>query len=237
MQGRIIVATGTGAEEFHRHKATGRTALRGLPPGCDLLVYPDNEAGLPRVYNDAIEKSKHYDFLVFCHDDVHFLDHFWIDRCREGLAHFDILGVAGARDTSPSQVGWCFTDQLGVLIDPARLAGTIAHGKAWPPDSVDRFGPSRVPVDLIDGVFIACRTGALLRHGLRFDERFDFHFYDLDFSNAARAAGLSIGVWDIALMHESTGGFGSLGWQANHARYAAKWCPAPKTAPRGLIPG
>ena len=62
---------------------------------------------------------------------------------------------------------------------------------------------------------------------MRFDERFDFHFYDLDFCRTARQAGLSIGTWPIAMTHQSKGAFGSDGWIDGLARYRAKWKGAP----------
>jgi GT2 family glycosyltransferase len=224
MKTRVVIATTSNMDEFSALRATGRTLTASLSRHCDVLVYPENRHGLPLVYNDAIDKSKgDYDALIFCHDDVHFLDHFWLDRCLDGLASFELIGVAGAIESSPSQIGWCLMDTGGTLVDRDKMAGAIAHGKSWPPASVDRFGTTRKQVDFIDGVFMACRTSTLRERNLRFDERFDFHFYDLDFCKTASRAGASIGVWDIALMHESAGAFGSAGWQANYQRYIGKW--------------
>ena len=224
MRVRVVIATTANMEDFQAHKAAGRTLRGSLSATCDILVYPENRHGLSLVYNDAIATSlDSFDVLVFCHDDVHFLDHFWLDRCLEGLERFDVIGVAGAVMSSPSQIGWCFMDVEGTVIDRDKMAGAMAHGTGWPPHCVDRFGATRKPVDFIDGVFIACRTAPLRNPALRFDDRFDFHFYDLDFCKTLRAADVSIGVWDIALMHESSGAFGSESWQENYRRYLGKW--------------
>ena len=63
----------------------------------------------------------------------------------------------------------------------------------------------------------------LLGAGVRFDERFDFHFYDLDFCRTARANGLRLGTFPLAVTHRSAGGFGSPAWQENAERYLEKW--------------
>ncbi|WP_444451512.1 glycosyltransferase [Rhodobacter capsulatus] len=224
MRSRLVVATAVGLDEFYDTKPTGQTFERSLSDHCDILLYPNNTAGLSRVYNDAIERSREdYDTLIFCHDDVFFIDHHWLGHCRDGLEAFDIIGVAGSMRAVPGQVAWCFQDEHGKRVEKENMAGAIVQGQSWPPKRVNRFGPSRVPVDLIDGVFVACRMSALVDSKLRFDERFDFHFYDLDFCNAARQAGLTLGVWDIALMHESRGQFGSESWHLNRLKYAHKW--------------
>ena len=49
-------------------------------------------------------------------------------------------------------------------------------------------------------------TGFELRqHRLRFDPALGFHFYDLDFCRSAEAAGLRLGVWPLAITHQSSG--------------------------------
>ncbi|PYF12998.1 glycosyl transferase family 2 [Rhodobacter viridis] len=233
MRSRLVVATPVGLDEFYATKPTGQTFERSLSDQCDILLYPSNTAGLSRVYNDAIERSKdEYDTLIFCHDDVFFVDHHWLGHCHDGMQAFDIIGVAGSVRPVPGQVAWCFEDEHGTRVDKEKMAGSIAHGTSWPPKRVNRLGPSRIPVDLIDGVFVACRMSALIERNLRFDERFDFHFYDVDFCLAARQAGLTLGVWDIALMHESRGQFGTESWHLNRLKYLQKWnsSPVPQSA-------
>ena len=71
--------------------------------------------------------------------------------------------------------------------------------------------------------FIAVRREFAQNGSVFFDERFDFHFYDLDFCRTARRAGLSIGTWPISLTHQSDGAFGSPSWRAGYERYLNKW--------------
>jgi len=58
---------------------------------------------------------------------------------------------------------------------------------------------------------------------LFFDEKFEFHFYDLDICRQAEIKGLSCGTWDLSLIHESRGNFRSEGWQIAYQRYLEKW--------------
>jgi GT2 family glycosyltransferase len=75
----------------------------------------------------------------------------------------------------------------------------------------------------MDGLLIACASATLLNHGITFDERFDFDFYDLDFCRQAELKGLRLGTWSISVLHASDGKFGSAAWRASYAAYLDKW--------------
>lgn len=102
------------------------------------------------------------------------------------------------------------------------VSGAVAHGKN-PFGPVSYFGPAPAACDLLDGVFLAARAGRLCESGVRFDPRFRFHFYDLDFCRTARQAGLRVGTWPIAPVHQSEGGFDTPEWHAAYSDYLAKW--------------
>jgi GT2 family glycosyltransferase len=63
----------------------------------------------------------------------------------------------------------------------------------------------------------------LQEHNVRFDPRFDFHFYDLDFCRTARQKGLRLGTWPICVTHQGKGAFGTPEWRRNHQAYLTKW--------------
>jgi GT2 family glycosyltransferase len=98
----------------------------------------------------------------------------------------------------------------------------VHYGKIFKTE-LNKFGPWPADCELLDGVFMAARVAMLRRTGLRFDERFDFHFYDLDFSRAARQCGLKIGTWPIHVLHASKGNLQDPRWKANLERYTGKW--------------
>jgi GT2 family glycosyltransferase len=58
---------------------------------------------------------------------------------------------------------------------------------------------------------------------VKFDERFDFHFYDMDFCRGAEKAGLRIGTWPIAVTHASGALFGTPAWRSALQVYLDKW--------------
>jgi GT2 family glycosyltransferase len=141
------------------------------------------------------------------------------------MHEFAVVGVAGNSRRLPGQLGWVF---LGVTAtefvsdDFDYLRGGIAHGPE-PCGYVNRFGPTYAECELLDGVFMAARRDTLLEHGLFFDPRFKFHFYDLDFCRTARAKDLRVGVWPISLTHQSHGSFGSPSWTEAYHAYLEKW--------------
>lgn len=224
MRIRVICATRADREGFFSSTALGKSLSLHRPEGVEVRLFPRNEQGLPAVYNTAIaESASEPALLLFIHDDVHLCDFHWPERLRDALGSFDIVGLAGNRRRVPGQPGWGITDEKFTKDKRANLSGTVAHGSGYPPLSIDEFGPARQKVLLLDGLFIAARSDALQAKSLRFDERFDFHFYDLDFCRQAERLGLTMGTWPIAVVHESPGGYSSDGWRQGYDRYIEKW--------------
>jgi GT2 family glycosyltransferase len=180
-----------------------------------------NSRGLPEVYNDRIDAENDDDVVVFVHDDVWLDDFYFTDRVIEGLQQFDVVGVAGNTRRQPRQETWGFGPGAQRL-DLPHLRGAIAHGSE-PLGKVGFYGPIVGACELLDGVFIAASRKALRAHGVRFDPRFAFHFYDLDFCRSARAEGLKLGTWPIAVTHRSTGNPGTPEWRNARDAYFAKW--------------
>lgn len=221
---RIVVATRMSHENFMTQSATGRTLRMTRHRNIELIVTSNNREGLPKVYNQVIRHSAQDPAtLVFVHDDLHFTDFHWCSHLFDGLERFDVVGVAGNVRRVPGQVSWPFVDRQFTWDDKQNLSGAVAHGKQFPPDMLSRFGESRRQVKLLDGLFLAARSETLLSHGIEFDEAFDFHLYDMDFCRQVEQKGLRCGTWDIALIHESPGGFNTEPWRAAADRYLKKW--------------
>lgn len=222
--------------------ATGRglVAHNLRQPTVRIWTYCANAQGLPVVDNHAVDRalSRASDdaVLVFAHDDVHLFDPHWPMRVSDGLAQFELLRVAGKLRRAKAHVAWIFDTPRFDRAPREVLSGHVAHGRGHPPAGIDRFGPPRQAVQLLDGLFMAVRVGTLRRHGLRFD----FHFYDLDFSRQATELRLRCGTWDIALAHESLGAYGTAAWWGACQRCISKWgdpiAQAPNAPPSGLPP-
>jgi GT2 family glycosyltransferase len=221
---RVVCATRAARESFMSSTALGKSLALLRPAGVELRLFAGNTAGLPSVYNAAIDESAaDPSILLFIHDDVHLCDFHWTDTLNEALERFTVVGIAGNRRRVARQPGWRFLDERFTRDRRENLSGTVAHGLGFPPERVDVYGPSRQQVRLLDGVMLAAKSETLRAGGLRFDERFDFHFYDMDFCRQAERAGLSMGTCAISLVHESKGGFGSESWRRGYERYLAKW--------------
>lgn len=221
---RVVCATRLSQEAFLKESALGRSLALRLPHAVELRVFANNKAGLAHVYNTAIADSRSEPaILLFIHDDIHLCDFFWADRLRQALNVFHVVGLAGTRRRHPRQPSWCNVDEGMISEQREFLSGTVGHGSGFPPAVIDEFGPSGQRVRLLDGLFLAAKSSILLDKSVRFDERFDFDFYDLDFCRTAEEAGLSLGTWPISAVHESTGGYVSDRWRRNYGLYLQKW--------------
>lgn len=88
---------------------------------------------------------------------------------------------------------------------------------------VSSYGPAPAACRLLDGLFLAVNTERVLARGARFDERFAFHFYDLDFCLTCAASGLRLGTWPLWVVHHSGGSFDSPEWREAAKLYREKW--------------
>lgn len=85
------------------------------------------------------------------------------------------------------------------------------------------FGLPGQQVKLLDGLLLIARSKTLIDSGLRFDETFDFHFYDMDLCRQAEAKSVSMGAFALPVIHESGGNFGGEGWRRGYQNYLEKW--------------
>ncbi|CAN1573493.1 Glycosyltransferase like family [Burkholderiaceae bacterium] len=221
---RFVVATRVNRVNFFTQTATGKSLSLYNFPFVELDLYELNKEGLPAVYNRSIEKAKNDPaILVFIHDDVHLCDFYWTDQMLNGLNQFDIIGVAGNKRRLPNQPSWAFIDHAGTWDASENLSGVVGHGNGYPPQVLDVFGPPAQQVKILDGVIYVCHSELLKQKKMMFDERFDFHFYDLDFCRQAEEKGVRMGTWTISLIHESKGNFKTAAWETARSRYLEKW--------------
>jgi len=222
---RLVCATRCSQANFMRDTALGRSLAvqrHARPP--ELLLFDNNATGLATLYNAAIEQAASSPaILVFVHDDVSIHDFFWTERIREALTQFDVVGLAGNRRRSPLQPAWAFATPDLKWDSPEYLSGTVGHGKGFPCDNISHFGPSGVECKLLDGLMLIADSARLIETGTRFDDQFEFHFYDMDFCRQAELKGLRMGTWPISTVHESAGAFGTPSWRAAYDRYLRKY--------------
>jgi len=217
----IVSATRLDAATFLAEAPLGLSLSRFSPDRrIQSRIFSDNAQGLPVVYNAAIDRTDGPDIVVFVHDDVWIEDIFLVERLIGALGNFDIVGVAGNTRRTRGQAAW-YLDPDAIRWDFPHLSGAIVGRKPF--GGINRFGSVPLACQSLDGVFLATRRSTLRRARVRFDTRFDFHFYDLDFCRAAGRAGLSLGTWPIVLAHRSEGNFESVAWERMRDVYFEKW--------------
>lgn len=246
----VVCASRYGSEEFYAKTLLGQS-LRALPesmrPRC--LLWSENTGpgreGLPALYNRSLGWSKPGDIVLFVHDDVYLHDPFLAHRLREGLLHYDVVGLAGSRDSDLEQASWCLAFDRETLAprgwqsgERLRLSGAVSHllgsrstVERAPALTMAEYGPMPARCDLLDGLFLAMRVETVRQAGVLFDTRFDFHLYDLDFCRSATRAGLTLGTWPIAVTHGSGGNFDSPEWRAAARQYLDKWAASASPTP------
>lgn len=219
----LICATRLTSHDFWTRSALG-ISMRRISHDHRLKprIAFENQRGLPSVYNERIDAADAEPILVFIHDDVWLDDHFFFEHVAAGVNTAGIVGVAGNRRRLPRQPSWAFATPNFDWDARENLSGAVGHGPQAC-GKVAHFGPVPASCELLDGVLLAARRDVLRERQVRFDERFDFHFYDLDFCRSARQAGLGLSTWPIAITHQSSGRAGSMAWQENFERYLAKW--------------
>ena len=220
----FIVATRVALEDFYLKTATGKSLALYESSDLSVHILPENKKGLSAIYNSAIERfANEQCILVFAHDDLHITDFYWMHAIFNGLQHFGVVGCAGNVSRVPFQPTWGFKNLDFEWDFPLNLSGIVGHGRQFPPKGLAVFGPPFRQVKLLDGLFLASFSDTLNKYHLRFDERFDFHFYDMDFCRQAELLGVSMGTIPLSLVHESGGDYASASWMQEYKKYIEKW--------------
>jgi GT2 family glycosyltransferase len=186
----------------------------------DIDIECENTKGLGKYYNNCIKKHSDSDSIVFVHDDVDIINSDLSYQLLEGFKKYDVIGVAGC--VSPKIIEknlwhWMAGDRNNCR----GIAGHPVDEKSF---FVTSFGATPSRVTVIDGVFMALNTKRILSTGTFFDEEFNFHHYDIDFSLTCNANGIKIGVCPILINHQSPGlkEFDST-WDASNLKFINKW--------------
>jgi tetratricopeptide (TPR) repeat protein len=226
---RLVSATRLSHSEFFKTAPLGRS----LPvywtfpkrQAIELRLFADNREGLSTVYNTAIEEAKSDPaILIFIHDDVYLSDYYWAEHLHHALEHFDLVGLAGNKRRVPRQASWMFLDGQFTRDTYDNLSGVLGHGDPFPNlKQLSVYGEPGQEVKLLDGVMMAIRSEVLIERDLRFDPRFTFDFYDLDFCRQAELRQIRMGTWAISVVHASAGALGVDSWRAAYGDYLAKY--------------
>jgi GT2 family glycosyltransferase len=165
----------------------------------DCSIFFENKEGLPTIYNKFINDSYKGKKVIFVHDDVLIEDLFILEKLDLAFEKYDIVGLAGSKKVDLSKPpAW------HLMSDRQDHCGEVAHShqkQVW----TTCFGPSDSRVLVMDGLFMAVNVKSLLNAGVRFDERFDFHHYDITLCLRANKNKLKMGVTPIRVVHFGLG--------------------------------
>jgi len=179
-------------------------------------IIPFNKKGISTHYNNLINDSKYSDddTVVVMHDDIEIHDAFFVQKLRKAHETYDIVGLAGAASqnyVNASTPAWhlCMNqrgDGRGFL---SHAIPKDVGNYPFPYINSSYFGPSPAEVVFVDGVFISFKIKSLRASGVRFNEKYTFHHYDMAMCADAKRAGLKIGVFPIFGIHHGLGEFNS----------------------------
>lgn len=212
----FVCATERDAPQFWGGARLAKSPVLYTGPPAAFHGIFANRLGLGIVYNRALKlyESVPNAILVFVHDDVTIEDANILRKLEE--SEYDVIGLAGATELDMTP------PVLWHKNHPPQKSGAVAHTDGrdiW----MASYGTFRKSCAVLDGLFLAVRLEAVVKAGIRFDEQFDFHFYDLDFTLQCSKAGLKVGTEPIWVVHAGLGEFNNDGWMANQSRFLAKW--------------
>lgn len=185
--------------------------------------FEENKTGLSTIYNGILnEHAGRDEIVIFVHDDVTIGDLFIQEKLNEavGPLGFAIVGLAGT-----SSFNLMLDKQITMWLQPPQeaLSGAVEHpaGNNTNMNFWSVYGPTPRRCVVMDGLFLAVDLAKI--GDLRFDEQFEFHFYDLDLCLSAHRAGLLLGTTNVYVNHQSGGSYNNPAFFATQERFRQKW--------------
>jgi hypothetical protein len=180
---------------------------------CTVLY--ENKEGLPKVYNKFISDKFSNKKVIFVHDDVLIEDLFWEEKLDLGFEKYNVVGLAGSKKCnldSPVSAWHIMSEKQDYL-------GEVSHSKdkiTW----TTVFGPTNSRALILDGLFIAVDVQKMLETNTKFDERFDFHHYDITFCLNANKNKVKMGVIPLKATHFGLGdSMNSIAWTQSAEKF------------------
>lgn len=165
------------------------------------LIVENNREGLSKVYNRYLTEEFKDKYVVFIHDDVLIDDLFFEEKVLLAFEKYSVIGLAGTKscNLNAPMTAWHLMSN-----NKEDMVGEVSHSdktKTW----TTVFGPTDSRALLLDGLFIGVDVNVALEKGLKFDERFSFHHYDLTFSLKANELKIKAGVFPLNVVHYGLG--------------------------------
>lgn len=198
------------------HQIIARMNTEDFGIETQIFAEYENKDGLTTVYNRFLDTHKDFDFVVFLHDDLWINDVLFFDKVIDAHKNngFDVIGVCGGKE-------WRLLDENKPNIWTVATSGIGASGfMIHAPDLnlvrskhhyngrvmfASNYGMSPQRTLTLDGSIIVFSKKAI-EANLRFDEQFQFHFYDMDVCiSAVKEHNLVVGTAPFIATHQSLG--------------------------------
>ena len=233
----VLIVTATKSENIDQFKS--RPIYYSLEklfdhyrhvPSCSLNfhIVTNNTEGLSKVYNNFINDDNKDKIVLFVHDDViiHQID--LVENLNKAIENFDIIGLAGSEEFNIGE-----KNMWHICSDRSKHSGSVTH--VIPNTDLvcgSVYGPTPKRCLVMDGLFLAVNIERAISQEWKFDEDFDFHFYDLSSCLLANQKRLKMGTWNINVTHYGIGdSCFSTSWEENNKKFVEKWTSTKSSQP------
>lgn len=189
--------------------------------GMSNTIHNKYVRGVDFLKNELREE----DIVVFCHNDVNFIDTLFRNKVESIFNNTDValLGVIGTSNLNEDGCWWNNPTNI--------LRGHIIQGSKDKPVGAGFHMVKGLigffdDVVAIDGLCMITIGKHIMRHNINFDGTTysGNHFYDLDFCMNFLTKGLKIGIADILVYHRSEGASTqNESWSSDKDKFVAKW--------------
>ena len=189
-------------------------------------MHENNTKGLPEVYNQYLEADMggEIDYIAFIHDDVSLQDSMFQYKIHQGMKSFDVLGLAGTNRCKVKKPAlWHIMNNEGKPFLGG--SGAVGHPNDKGQIHMSGYGPIGQRCVLMDGLCLIVNLNIIQEKGIRFDEDFKFHHYDLSFTLTCHDAGIKMGTVPIWVIHQSPGllNINDTGFKKSEDMFVTKW--------------
>ena len=210
----VIVSTTAGEKESTLiHQSLCKLDLR------NYHIVERNRRGLSDVYNEFLDRFAGQDcIVVLAHSDLRICDAFIREKLTEAAMVFNIIGIVGS---SHFDVAMETPNYAWPIWPPEMLSGAVEHLFVDGSSHWFSYGPTPRRCVAMDGMFLAVDMLKIGTH--RFDPRFSFHLYDIDFCLSAHKKNLVLGTTNVCAQHASVGDFRSDAYRRALESFQKKW--------------
>ena len=172
-----------------------------------------------KAYNLGADNAK-FDYLVFCHEDIHFHTENWGYKLIDYLnqSSISLVGILGNTIKTKYPAGVYSDIQQTNRIN--QLQRLPYHNKVH--YYTNPYNERISQVATLDGMFLSTHKKKWMEKKFDTDVLIGFHGYDIDFSLSMGQLGKVVVVYDILIEHFSFGG-NTTNWVDNQISIVNKW--------------